>query len=148
MIFFEKEIITGQGHSSAVDWWALGILIYEMLYGRTPFRGKNRQKTFTNVLQKDVIFPASIPVSLQARQLMRDLLQRSPLKRLGSHRGSSDIKSHPFFRGINWPFIRNTVPPLLEAPVQLISEEPDPVKSAEGLEWDEREAATFTSDVF
>lgn len=123
-------------------------MIYEMLYGRTPFRGKNRQKTFTNILQKDLIFPASIPVSLQVRQLMRDLLQRSPLKRLGSYRGASDIKSHPFFKGIYWPLLRNMAPPPLEAPLQLISEETDPVKSAEDLEWDEAEATTFTSDVF
>uniref|UniRef100_A0A126WXJ8 non-specific serine/threonine protein kinase n=1 Tax=Ceratodon purpureus TaxID=3225 RepID=A0A126WXJ8_CERPU len=151
--YIAPEIITGQGHSSAVDWWALGILIYEMLYGRTPFRGKNRQKTFTNVLQKDIIFPASIPVSLQARQLMRDLLQRSPLKRLGSYRGSSEVKNHPFFRGINWSLIRHTVPPPLETPVQLITEEIEPVdsKDAEELEWDEFEATaanTFHSDVF
>nr|AHZ63897.1 phototropin [Scouleria aquatica] len=151
--YIAPETITGQGHSSAVDWWALGVFIYEMLYGRTPFRGKNRQRTFANVLQRDIIFPASIPVSLPARQLMRDLLQRSPLKRLGSHRGSADVKSHPFFRGINWPLLRNMVPPPLEAPVQLITEEADPAgsKEAEDLEWDEFEATaatTFHSDVF
>ncbi|KAI5315302.1 hypothetical protein L3X38_044478 [Prunus dulcis] len=48
--YIAPEIITGAGPSSAIDWWALGILLYEMLYGRTPFRGKNRQRTFTNVL--------------------------------------------------------------------------------------------------
>ena len=131
----------------------VGILIYEMLYGRTPFRGRNRQKTFSNVLQKDIIFPASIPVSLPARQLMRDLLQRNPLKRLGSYRGSSDVKNHPFFRGINWPLLRNMVPPPLETPVQLITGDLDSVdsKDAEELEWDELEATaanTFHSDVF
>ncbi|CAD5324958.1 unnamed protein product [Arabidopsis thaliana] len=63
--YIAPEIISGAGHTSAVDWWALGILMYEMLYGYTPFRGKTRQKTFTNVLQKDLKFPASIPASLQ-----------------------------------------------------------------------------------
>ncbi|KAL3516311.1 hypothetical protein ACH5RR_023213, partial [Cinchona calisaya] len=58
--YIAPEIITGEGHSSAIDWWALGILLYEMLYGRTPFRGKNRQKTFANILQKDLTFPSSI----------------------------------------------------------------------------------------
>nr|AML79541.1 putative LOV domain-containing protein [Hedwigia ciliata] len=146
--YIAPEIITGQGHSSAVDWWALGILIYEMLYGRTPFRGKNRQRTFTNVLQKDILFPASIPVSLQVRQLMRDLLQRSPLKRLGSYRGASDVKAHPFFRGIDWPLIRNAVAPRLEAPLELTSANADSTKPVEDLEWDAFEASTFTSDVF
>lgn len=143
--YIAPEIITGQGHSSAVDWWALGILIYEMLYGRTPFRGKNRQRTFTNVLQRDIIFPASIPVSISARQLMRDLLQRNPLKRLGSHRGASDVKNHPFFRGINWPLLRHTTPPPLETPALLITPDVEPTKADEDLEWDEEEAAPIST---
>lgn len=48
-------------------------------------------------------------VSLQARQLMRSLLQRNPLRRLGSHRGANDIKTHDFFKGIDWALLRNTV---------------------------------------
>ncbi|KAK9987502.1 hypothetical protein SO802_027741 [Lithocarpus litseifolius] len=104
--YIAPEIITGTGHGSAIDWWALGILLYEMLYGRTPFRGKNRQKTFANILQKDLTFPSSISVSLAARQLINALLQRDPVNRLGSNTGANEIKGHPFFRGINWPLIR------------------------------------------
>ncbi|RWR72784.1 putative LOV domain-containing protein [Cinnamomum micranthum f. kanehirae] len=104
--YIAPEIITGAGHSSAIDWWALGILLYEMLYGRTPFRGRNRQKTFANILHKDLTFPSSIPVSLTARQLIHGLLHRDPAGRLGSNGGANEIKQHPFFRGINWPLIR------------------------------------------
>ncbi|KAM1349618.1 hypothetical protein EV1_003657 [Malus domestica] len=104
--YIAPEIVTGAGHSSAIDWWALGILLYEMLYGRTPFRGKNRQRTFTNILHKDLTFPGSIPVSLAARQLINALLQRDPDTRLGSNTGANEIKQHPFFRGFNWPLIR------------------------------------------
>ncbi|KAJ8563670.1 hypothetical protein K7X08_032122 [Anisodus acutangulus] len=68
--YIAPEIITGAGHTSAVDWWALGILLYEMLYGYTPFTGKTRQKTFTNKLHKDLKFPGIIQASLQAKQLM------------------------------------------------------------------------------
>nr|AML79198.1 putative LOV domain-containing protein [Galium boreale] len=107
--YIAPEIVTGEGHSSAIDWWALGILLYEMLYGRTPFRGKNRQKTFSNILHKDLTFPSSIPVSLAARQLINALLQRDPGSRLGSNGGANKIKEHPFFRGINWSLIRNMV---------------------------------------
>ncbi|KAK8488318.1 hypothetical protein V6N12_063782 [Hibiscus sabdariffa] len=117
--YIAPEIITGAGHSSAIDWWALGILLYEMLYGRTPFRGKNRQKTFSNILHKDLTFPSSIPVSLAARQLINALLNRDPGSRLGSSTGANEIKQHPFFRGIHWPLIRCMSPPPLEVPLEL-----------------------------
>jgi hypothetical protein len=58
--------------SKSPQFWFMsftGVLIYEMVYGRTPFRGKNRQTTFTNILEKDLLFPANIPVSkLHAQQ--------------------------------------------------------------------------------
>uniref|UniRef100_A0A126X0E2 non-specific serine/threonine protein kinase n=1 Tax=Lygodium japonicum TaxID=13824 RepID=A0A126X0E2_LYGJA len=146
--YIAPEVITGAGHSSAVDWWAVGILLYEMIYGRTPFRGKNRQKTFANVLHKDLTFPSSIPASLAARQLINGLLHRDPANRLGSAKGAYEIKQHPFFRGINWPLVRGMTPPPLEAPLEFTGKDPD-VDSKEALEWDELEASsTFTSDVF
>ncbi|PVH36863.1 hypothetical protein PAHAL_6G185200 [Panicum hallii] len=112
--YIAPEIITGAGHTSAVDWWALGILLYEMLYGYTPFRGKTRQRTFANVLHKDIRFPTSTEVSLVARQLMYRLLHRDPANRLGSYEGASEIKQHAFFRGINWALVRAAAPPKLE----------------------------------
>uniref|UniRef100_A0A1D1YI91 non-specific serine/threonine protein kinase n=1 Tax=Anthurium amnicola TaxID=1678845 RepID=A0A1D1YI91_9ARAE len=114
--YIAPEIITGAGHTSAVDWWALGILLYEMLYGYTPFRGKTRQKTFANILHKDLKFPASISVSLSARQFMYRLLHRDPRNRLGSREGANDIRQHPFFHGINWALIRCAKPPQLDVP--------------------------------
>nr|AML77959.1 putative LOV domain-containing protein [Prunus prostrata] len=131
--YIAPEIITGAGHSSAIDWWALGILLYEMLYGRTPFRGKNRQRTFTNVLYKDLTFPGSIPSSLAARQLINALLQRDPDTRLGSSTGANEIKQHPFFRGINWPLIRCMSPPPLEVPHQPIAKDP----KAKDISWED-----------
>nr|AML79174.1 putative LOV domain-containing protein [Schizolaena sp. BC-2016] len=115
--YIAPEIITGAGHTSAVDWWALGILLYEMLYGYTPFRGKTRQKTFANVLQKDLKFPKSTAVSLQVKQLMYSLLNKEPKNRLGSREGANEIKRHPFFKGINWALIRSMNPPELDAPL-------------------------------
>lgn len=115
--YIAPEIISGAGHSSAVDWWALGILLYEMFYGYTPFRGKTRQRTFANILHKDLKFPGSIPVSLPAKQLIYRLLRRDPKNRLGSREGASEVKRHPFFRGINWALVRCQDPPKLETPV-------------------------------
>nr|AML76651.1 putative LOV domain-containing protein [Malesherbia fasciculata] len=131
--YIAPEIITGTGHSSAIDWWALGILLYEMLYGRTPFRGKNRQKTFANILHKDLTFPSSIPVSLAGRQLINALLNREPTNRLGSKTGANEIKQHPFFRGINWPLIRCLEPPPLDVPLKLIQKD----LKAKDVEWED-----------
>ncbi|KAL3354959.1 hypothetical protein AABB24_019176 [Solanum stoloniferum] len=113
--YIAPEIITGAGHTSAVDWWALGILLFEMLYGYTPFRGKTRQKTFSNILHKDLKFPGSIQSSLHAKQLMYRLLHRDPKNRLGSREGANEIKQHPFFRGVNWALIRCMNPPKLDS---------------------------------
>nr|GME19498.1 putative LOV domain-containing protein [Ipomoea batatas] len=115
--YIAPEIISGAGHTSAVDWWALGILLYEMLYGYTPFRGKTRQKTFANVLHKDLKFPGSIQVSLHAKQFMYRLLHRDPKNRLGSREGANEIKQHPFFKGVNWALVRCMSPPKLDAPL-------------------------------
>nr|AML77419.1 putative LOV domain-containing protein [Euploca filiformis] len=142
--YIAPEIITGAGHSSAIDWWALGILLYEMLYGRTPFRGKNRQKTFANILYKDLTFPSSIPVSLAARQLIHALLSKDPASRLGSTAGANEIKDHPFFRGINFPLIRCMNPPPLDTPFQLIRKEPD----TKEVDWDDEGVLTNPLEFF
>ncbi|XP_049934272.1 uncharacterized protein LOC116256790 isoform X2 [Nymphaea colorata] len=142
--YIAPEIITGTGHSSAIDWWALGILLYEMLYGRTPFRGKNRQKTFANILHKDLTFPSSVPVSLEARQLIHRLLHRDPISRLGSNGGANEIKQHPFFRGINWPLIRCMMPPQLDVPIQMIRKESDTFD----WQWEDDKMFFQSSDIF
>ncbi|KAJ9564654.1 hypothetical protein OSB04_000620 [Centaurea solstitialis] len=142
--YIAPEIITGAGHSSAIDWWAVGILLYEMLYGRTPFRGKNRQKTFANVLHKDLTFPSSIPVSLAARQLIHALLNRDPASRLGSAGGSNAIKEHAFFRGINWPLIRCMSPPPLDSPLEFIEKDPN----AKDVQWEDGAMLDNSLDVF
>ncbi|MCO5554772.1 hypothetical protein L7F22_008306 [Adiantum nelumboides] len=151
-IFMAEPVNTSNSfvgtEDSAVDWWAVGILLYEMIYGRTPFRGKNRQKTFANVLHKDLTFPCSIPASLAARQLINGLLHRDPANRLGSATGAYEIKNHAFFRDINWPLIREMVSPCLDAPLEFVGKDPD-FDSKEDLDWDELEASTpFVSDVF
>ncbi|KAK3012630.1 hypothetical protein RJ639_008586, partial [Escallonia herrerae] len=129
--YIAPEIITAAGHTSAVDWWALGILLYEMLYGYTPFRGKTRQRTFANILHKDLKFPGSIPVSLPAKQLIYRLLHRDPKNRLGSREGANEVKQHPFFRGVNWPLVRCMNPPKLEAPLFGEAEDEKEVKEVD-----------------
>lgn len=114
--YIAPEVIKGSGHTSAVDWWTLGILIYEMLYGTTPFKGKNRNATFANILREEIPFPehAGAPqISNLCKSLIRKLLIKDETRRLGARAGASDIKSHPFFRTTQWALIRHMKPPII-----------------------------------
>lgn len=114
--YIAPEVIKGCGHTSAVDWWTLGILLYEMLYGMTPFKGKNRNATFANILREEVTFPehASVQqVSTVCKSLIRKLLIKDETKRLGARAGASDVKTHTFFRQTQWALIRHMKPPMI-----------------------------------
>ncbi|KAJ3381009.1 serine/threonine protein kinase, AGC [Lobulomyces angularis] len=98
--YISPEVIRGQGHTSAVDWWTLGILIFEMLFGTTPFKGRNRNATFHNVLHNDIIFPIEPQeISSSCKNLIRKLLHKDEEKRIGSRAGASDVKHHAYFKG-------------------------------------------------
>ncbi|KAK7844399.1 serine/threonine-protein kinase kipk1 [Quercus suber] len=111
--YLAPEIIKGAGHGAAVDWWTFGVFLYELLYGRTPFKGGNNDETLANVVLQSLKFPDSPLVSFQARDLIRGLLVKEPENRLGSMKGAAEIKQHPFFEGLNWALIRCTTPPEL-----------------------------------
>jgi protein-serine/threonine kinase len=111
--YLAPEIIKGEGHGAAVDWWTFGIFLYELLYGRTPFKGCNNEETLANVVLQSLKFPDSPLVSCQARDLIRGLLVKEPENRFGSEKGAAEIKQHPFFEGLNWALIRCTIPPEL-----------------------------------
>ncbi|KAL8039678.1 hypothetical protein ABFX02_10G051800 [Erythranthe guttata] len=109
--YLAPEIIKGEGHGSAVDWWTLGVFLYELLYGRTPFKGAENEETLANVVCRGLKFPEGPIVSFEARDLMRGLLVKEPENRLGVETGAAEIKRHPFFEGLNWALIRCAVPP-------------------------------------
>ncbi|KAF0395565.1 serine/threonine-protein kinase nrc-2 [Gigaspora margarita] len=114
--YIAPEVIKGCGHTSAVDWWTLGILIYEMLYGFTPFKGQNRNATFSNILKNEVCFPETAgaqTVSSLCKGLIRKLLCKDENRRLGSKAGASDVKAHPFFKSTQWALLRHTTPPIV-----------------------------------
>lgn len=111
--YLAPEIIKGEGHGAAVDWWTFGVLLYELLYGRTPFKGSGNEETLANVVLQSLHFPDSPLVSFHARDLIRRLLVKEPENRLGTEKGSAEIKQHPFFDGLNWALIRCAVPPEL-----------------------------------
>lgn len=102
--YLAPEIIESKGHGKPVDWWALGILIYEMLAGYPPFFDDNPFGIYEKILQGRVAYGALFDAT--ARNLISRLLSRDRTKRLGNLKnGSEDIKKHKFFRGINWDAI-------------------------------------------
>jgi serine/threonine protein kinase len=121
--YLAPEVISGQGHGSAVDWWTLGVFMYEMIYGRTPFKGENNEKTLVNIIKQPLAFPRVAAASgrewdehLRAQDLMTQLLAKNPKKRLGGCTGSAEVKKHDFFKGVNWALVRSVRPPEVPKP--------------------------------
>ncbi|THH33788.1 hypothetical protein EUX98_g408 [Antrodiella citrinella] len=111
--YIAPEVIQTSGHTSAVDWWTLGILIYEMIYATTPFKGVERNDTFHNILHIQVHFRESPKVSPQCKDAVLRLLDKKESTRLGSKSGASEVKQHKWFAKINWGLLRNTQPPIV-----------------------------------
>ncbi|KAM7261246.1 hypothetical protein ACFE04_026721 [Oxalis oulophora] len=117
--YLAPEIIKGEGHGSAVDWWTFGIFLHELLYGKTPFKGSVNRATLFNVVGQQLRFPESPATSYASRDLIRGLLVKEPQHRLGVKRGATEIKQHPFFEGVNWALIRCSTPPEVPRPVDV-----------------------------
>jgi serine/threonine protein kinase len=105
--YLAPEMIMMRGHGTAVDYWAFGVLIYEMLSGCTPF--PNLEGSFLNqyerIRQGAYQFPTR-DICHEARLLIHALLQVDPTKRLGNLRGGAqDIKDHAWFRGVDWDLL-------------------------------------------
>lgn len=113
--YLAPELILGQGYTRSVDWWTLGILLYEMLTGLPPFYDENIPQMYKNILNKPLKFPEIFDV--QAKDLLIKLLNRDPEKRLGAN-GSDEVKAHPFFLDIDWKkLVSKGYTPLFKPPV-------------------------------
>ncbi|RWW66219.1 hypothetical protein BHE74_00026443 [Ensete ventricosum] len=117
--YLAPEIIKGEGHGSAVDWWTYGIFLYELLFGKTPFKGSGNRATLFNVVGQPLRFPEFPVVSFGARDLIRGLLVKEPQHRVAYKRGATEIKQHPFFEGVNWALIRCASPPEIPKPFEI-----------------------------
>ncbi|ORY28135.1 kinase-like domain-containing protein [Naematelia encephala] len=99
--YLAPEIVLSQGHGKAVDWWALGILAFEMLAGYPPFFDDHPLGIYEKILRGDIAFPGHIDP--YAKDLIRGLLTADRTKRLGNLRGGAkDVMSHPWFAGVDW----------------------------------------------
>lgn len=112
--FMAPEILLEQRYGRAVDWWAFGILIYEMLLGQAPFRGDDEDEIFDAILEDEPLYPIHMPPD--SVSILHRLLTRDPTKRLGAGPTDADeIKAHPFFRDVNWDdmFHKRVPPPFI-----------------------------------
>lgn len=99
--YMAPEIVLGKGHDKAADWWSVGVLLYEMLTGKPPFVGGNRQKVQQKIIKDKIKLPAFL--SSDAHSLLKGLLHKDSRKRLGcGSSGGDEIKSHKWFRCIHW----------------------------------------------
>ncbi|KAK8969123.1 Protein kinase G11A [Platanthera guangdongensis] len=91
--YLAPEIIKGEGHGSAVDWWTFGIFLYELMFGKTPFKGSGNRATLFNVVGQPLRFPDFPMVSSSARDLIKGLLVKDPQHRLAYKRGATRLSS-------------------------------------------------------
>jgi len=114
--YLAPEVIQGKPCHASVDWWTLGILMYEMYYGVTPFVDTTSSKTMQNIVShRHIHFPAHSEhgsPSKKFQSLCKELICEEN-SRLGTKGGSTDIKDHPFFSTIKWQLLFNENPPII-----------------------------------
>jgi len=117
--YMAPEIIYQTGHGKAVDWWALGVLLFEMLSGDIPFKvhkSSDPKKKYDEILRGKLRFPTH--VSEPAQNIIRGLLERNITNRLGSHADALDLKQNIFFKTLNFQKVESKlvtpefIPPL------------------------------------
>ncbi|PKY44630.1 kinase-like protein [Rhizophagus irregularis] len=103
MAYMAPEILMKKGYFDSVDWWSLGVVMYELLFSKRPFRGKTNTQLTQAILKDPLIFPDNASVSEECLDCIRRFCERDITKRLGcGPNGIEDIKRHPWFVGIEW----------------------------------------------
>ncbi|VDO96451.1 unnamed protein product [Soboliphyme baturini] len=101
--YIAPEVILRQGYGRPVDWWALGIILYEFLVGTVPFFGSTPEELFAHVINDRIEWPEEpYRPSSEAESLITGLLKISPIERLGTIGGALEVKMHPFFTTVDW----------------------------------------------
>ncbi|CAG9536039.1 unnamed protein product [Cercopithifilaria johnstoni] len=99
--FLAPEVLTENSYTRAIDWWGLGVLIFEMLVGEPPFSGEDEEEIFDSIVNDDVRYPRFL--SIESISIMRRLMRKNPEKRLGSGQNDAlEVKQQRFFKHVNW----------------------------------------------
>ncbi|XP_012899812.2 microtubule-associated serine/threonine-protein kinase 2 isoform X8 [Mustela putorius furo] len=100
--YIAPEVILRQGYGKPVDWWAMGIILYEFLVGCVPFFGDTPEELFGQVISDEIVWPeGDDALPPDAQDLTSKLLHQNPLERLGTG-SASEVKQHSFFTGLDW----------------------------------------------
>lgn len=102
--YLSPEVVKGTGYDKTTDWWSLGVIMFEMLTGRSPFYSPNYESILENILFKDISFTQI--KSKKARDLVSKLLDRNKNTRIGSENDALDIIEDPYFDDIEWNLLR------------------------------------------
>ncbi|KAL7275440.1 hypothetical protein RUND412_001612 [Rhizina undulata] len=115
--YLAPETINGSGQDEMSDWWSLGVILFEFLFGYPPFHADNHERVFDNILNRRIDWPGDdeIPVSEEAKDLINRLLCTDPNQRLGAN-GAEDVKKHPWFSELNWATLLEEEPSFVPTP--------------------------------
>jgi len=107
-----EVLLDEHGYTKMVDFWSLGVLVFEMCCGWSPFYAEDTQQMYKNIAFGKVRFPRDA-LSTEGRNFVKGLLNRNPKHRLGATRDAEELKAHPFFADIDWEALhkKNVVPP-------------------------------------
>ncbi|GAA6023218.1 hypothetical protein JCM10207_004485 [Rhodosporidiobolus poonsookiae] len=132
--FLAPEVLLDTGYSYSADWWSLAVLLFEMMFGFSPFYAENRLDEYERILYADVKFPNKKGVGEEVKDLLRQLLTRDVPSRLGSTHGASEIQAHAFFASIDWLrlALRQVSPPF-KPPTHADDDQPD--YHDDGRQW-------------
>ncbi|XGW07334.1 hypothetical protein V3C99_010489 [Haemonchus contortus] len=101
--YIAPEVILRRGYGKPVDWWALGVILYEFLVGCVPFFGDSPEDLFSKVITEEVEYPdGDEALPREAEDLIRRLLEKNPMERLGAIVGAPQLMAHPFFASLDF----------------------------------------------
>ncbi|KAL9552513.1 hypothetical protein MBANPS3_003726 [Mucor bainieri] len=116
LVYMAPEILLEKRYTTDVDWWSLGVTMFELIFGKRPFDGDTNDLVKESILNDPLVMPKDVQISAECQQVIEGLLTRSPKHRLGhGAQGFEKLKSHAWFQGLDWESLENktAIPPFI-----------------------------------